>query len=114
MIMANTICLSTDMQTLYLIPNPGTRSSLSLSGNGVNVSFSGGDVAAKRATKAPSGTEKKFSTTTGQGTVYFDDTNTALEVIGIWDMEMGRASYSLSGGATVNIRIVGTNLVCTA
>lgn len=112
--MANTICLSTDMQTLYLIPNPGTRSSLSLSGNGVNVSLSGGDVAAKRATAAPSGTEKKFSTTTGQGTVYFDDTNSTLAFIGIWDMEPGRAEYPLSGKLSVNIRLVGTDLVLTA
>ena len=112
--MANTICLSTDMQTLYLIPNPGTRSSLSLSGKGVEVSFSGGDVTAKRATKAPSGTEKTFSTANGQGTIYFDDTNTALEVIGIWDMEIQRVTFLLSGGSIVNVRIVGTNLIFTS
>lgn len=110
--MANTICLSTDMQTLYLIPNSGTRESLPLSENGANVSLSGGDVAAKRATTAPTGTERKFSLR-GQWTVLFDDTAVALEVIGVIDMEVHRTSYSLAGGQDVNIKKTQTDMVVT-
>lgn len=111
--MANTICLSTDMQTLYLIPNPGTRSTLPLSGNGVNVSLLEGDVTAIRAISAPSGTEKKVSLTNGQSTVFFDDTAVSLEFIGIVDMKVYRESYSLSGGQTVNIRVTATEIIAT-
>ena len=112
--MANTICLSTDMQTLYLIPNPGTRSTLSLAGNGVNVSLSEGDVTANRATKTPSGTETQFSTVKGNWTVLFDNTANALEFIGVDDMTPERTAYPLSGNASINIRRNGNILLVTS
>lgn len=111
--MANTICLSTDMQTLYLIPSSGTSSGFALAGNGVKVSLSAGDVTAKLASKIPTGTETRFSTTKGHWTVFFDNTTNALEMIGIIDMDATHhETYSLSN-SSVNIRIENNEIVIT-
>lgn len=111
--MANTICLSTDMQTLYLIKG-GVLSTFSLAGNGVTVQLQGGDINAIAASNPVVGPQHTFSTNTGQGTIYFDDTVNALEIIGVWDMLIQRESFPLSGRNSVNIKVTLSQLIFTS
>lgn len=110
--MANTICLSTDMQTLYLVAG-GNVSSFPLAGNGVKINLDRGNITATGATAPVLGLQTTFSTARGQWTVFFDDTAVALEIIGIIDMEVHRASYPLSGNQSVNLKITATDIVVT-
>jgi hypothetical protein len=113
MIMANTICLSTDMQTFYLIPNPGTRKKLSLRESGVNVSLSGNDVNATAASGPTTGTQDTYSMKNGQWTVFYDSTAAALEFIGVIDMDGAyHKTYSLSS-SSINIRVAGNDIIVT-
>ena len=111
--MANTICLSTDLQTFNLITSTNVLTALSLNGNGVKVSLSQGDVTASLATSVGSGTERRFNTNNWHGTTFFDGTTTTMEIIGITEMEIQRTSYSLSSKKTVNIRRDGDWLIVT-
>jgi len=100
--MASTICLSTDMNTIYVISS-GNVSSFSLNGNGVIVEINNNDISVRTASQIPKGTESKFDTSTGRYTVMFDDTANALKVIGVADMNIWRGeSFSLSG-TSINI-----------
>ena len=110
--MASTICLSTDMSTIYVISS-NNLSSFSLASNGVTVSLSGKDISVRPAASIPAGITSSFDTATGQYTTFFDETGNALAIIGIMDMGIPRqAQFNLSGNSiNINLQEGSLNVV---
>lgn len=111
--MANTICLSTDMRTLYVINSSGTSTSYSLLGNGVDITLdSNNDVRASLASKPATGTTNRYDTNTARYTVLFNEPIRALEFIGVETLQPTRSQFTLVNN-TVNIARSGNDLVVT-
>lgn len=109
--MANSISLSTDMKKLYLFfPDGTTPQEFSLTGNGVNITSSGGDIQVAAATSSlTEGTDEFFTAAVAQWDATFHENTDQLMMIGQDDIEPtftgNIKKYDLSGGNTFNLRL---------
>ncbi len=109
--MANSISLSTDMKKLYLFFSDGASpQEFSLTGNGVNITSTSGDVQVVAASSPLSNGTDDFSTAdVAQWGIVFHENTNQLAMIGQDDIENTFTGdikkYDLSGGSTYNLRL---------
>ena len=110
--MANSISLSTDMKVLYLMNSSGSSfgQAFSLTGNGVNISSTSGDVQVVAASSSlPNGSDDFSIAAVAQWDASFHENTNELAMIGQDDIENTFTGdikkYDLSGGATYNLRL---------
>lgn len=110
--MANSISLSTDMKTLYLMDSSGNSfaQAFSLTGNGVYITSILGDVHVVAASSPLStGTDEFSIAAVAQWDAVFHENTNQLAMIGNDDMEQSVTGsvekYDLSGGNTYNLRL---------
>ena len=110
--MANSISLSSDMTTLYFLDSSGSSfgQAFSLTGNGVNITSTSGDVNVVAATSPLQNGTDDFSTAdVAQWDATFHENTNQLMMIGNDDIESqfnGNVNkYPLAGGETYNLRL---------
>ena len=111
--MANSISLTTDMKSLYLMLNSGLPQGFSLAGNGVYITSILNDVHVVAApTALTNGTDECLIPGDAQWQCAFHSDTTELVMIGNDDMEAGFTAeikkFNLSKGAVVNLRLNST------
>ncbi len=111
--MANSVSLSTDMNKLLFTDNSGTTE-IPLSGDGVMIQMSGGDVSAEAANQALSGSGIIEPTKDFQWTVILNKNLACAYFIGVEDVDttitVKDHKFSLTG-KKLNIRRIGDSLI---
>lgn len=111
--MANTICLSTDMNSLYIITNESDAPQVfALSGHGVDLTLSNGNITGARATSSPSGSSLPLSD--AQYSIEFVSSVSKVAIIGVADIITGLQAEEMNksiASGTVNVRNDGTNII---
>lgn len=111
--MANSIALNSEMSKLLFTTSSGTTE-IDLSGNGVLLKTSGGDIGAEAAVSPLSGSGIVEATTNAQWTVIYNDSTKLVFFIGIEEIDTSITTtshhFSLEE-AKVNIRKVGSSLI---
>ena len=108
--MAKSISLSTDMKTIYLIDPNGFSQAFSLSGNGVIISTSNGDVTVSSASAPLQIGNDDFEVgVSAQWDISYHENSEQAMMIGNDDIEPGVTAevfkYNLDKGKEVNLRL---------
>lgn len=103
------ITLASDMKHVYYINSSGVATKITLGGNGVLISSSGGEVDAIRApVKLTNGSDECSIGTKAQWQVAYHKNTDIVVMVGNDDIESGLTAdvkpYDLSNGKTVNLR----------
>lgn len=111
--MVNSISINSDMTKLIFISNSET-SELDLSGDGVILRMSGGDIGADLAGTSYSGSGVVENTENAQWTVFFNDAVKKVFFIGIEDIDTSIINNSHQfdvDGKDINIKRSGSSLI---
>ncbi len=106
--MANSISLSTDMRTLYLIDSSGFSTAFPLRGNGIYLTSIVNDVVAVAASAPLNNGADDFSIIgNASWDISFHHPTTKALMIGADDLDLGvqMKSYDLNDGKVINFRL---------